>query len=405
MITMQKIKFVSITVFVFVVYFLITPSFTIHNRNTYNSPPNSSWELSGYALIIDDSDPLKDWENYTQSNPQWCAGSGVPGDPYVIFSLNIDALQKDKGIYIVNSEAPFLLFECDVVNVGNQYNTFGTGICFENVSNGDIVRCEANSNSWSGISLFNCQDVRISETSISDNSVYGIEIFQSFNIQIDLNEIINNSYNGIYMHRSNYSIIEDNRIEYHEDGLLLAGCSDNIVKGNEICYNTQDAIELNYKCDRNSITSNLLHDNTHGVYIIRNSHDNAISNNYFSGNTYDIAIGDSCHGTVIVDNGDCNIYSVDDTTNPSPPPDDDPDSPDNADPLDDTKISISGYNFLFLLISTIGTLLVYWFKKRHIATIEAKSKFCRSIFSFKFQGEYQVFYLKRFKYFRGFTFS
>ena len=138
---------------------LILFSLPIHNRQTDSSPLPSSWDFSGGALVIDDSDPAKDWESYAQANPQWCTGSGTSADPYVISNLNIDALQQDIGIEIRNSEAYFELIECVVINVGDSNDCFGIGIKFTNVNNGLILRCGAHSNTRSGISLYNCSNV------------------------------------------------------------------------------------------------------------------------------------------------------------------------------------------------------------------------------------------------------
>jgi len=80
------------------------------------SPPNY---LEVFRIFIDGNDPNYNWSKTAAEN-EWCSGSGVAGDPYIIEGLYINAQGDGGGIYIKNSSKHFVVRDCWVNNSGTK---------------------------------------------------------------------------------------------------------------------------------------------------------------------------------------------------------------------------------------------------------------------------------------------
>ncbi|MFX1357920.1 MAG: nitrous oxide reductase family maturation protein NosD [Promethearchaeota archaeon] len=175
--------------------------------------------------------------NWTVANQSdWCSGSGIWGDPYLIENMIINASNSPTGcgIWIENSTNVYFKI--------NNVTIFGAdkGIKLENSNKGAIINNSLLDNLDSGISMFNCVNNTISKNKLINNGLYGINL-------------------------SSY-------------------CNDNKILGNTIKNdgtNLQDTgIYLRYYCDNNKILDNMIYDNNiYGIHIDYYCRENLINNN------------------------------------------------------------------------------------------------------------------------------
>jgi len=78
------------------------------------SPPHY---LDVFRIFVDDNDPNYNWSK-TEAENEWCSGSGIIGDPYIIEGLYINAQGDGGGIYIKNTSKHFVIRDCWVNNSG-----------------------------------------------------------------------------------------------------------------------------------------------------------------------------------------------------------------------------------------------------------------------------------------------
>ena len=88
----------------------------------------SYWNLTGSNIYIDDLNPSYNWA-YTESNYDWCSGSGTLNNPYIIENVTINGQGSGTGIRILNSEKYFKIKNCTIFNST-------TGILLSSVING-----------------------------------------------------------------------------------------------------------------------------------------------------------------------------------------------------------------------------------------------------------------------------
>ncbi|KKN18005.1 hypothetical protein LCGC14_0897000 [marine sediment metagenome] len=106
---------------------------------TFVGPPIDTappYNLTNFRIFIDDSDPNYNWSKTAAENV-WLTGSGVPGDPYIIENLYINAHGVGGGIQISRSTKHFIIRNNWITNSGKlEYNA---GILlYDTVENGII---------------------------------------------------------------------------------------------------------------------------------------------------------------------------------------------------------------------------------------------------------------------------
>lgn len=135
------------------------------------------------------------------------AGNGTLGNPYIIESYFINASGKNaNGIEIANISAYFILQNCTIIDG----DTGKSGIQLVNVTNGNIYNNSVINNGADGISLLNCNSIRLDKNKISGNN-YGINISLSSGNVITNNTISNNLQSGIHLDGSSTG----NQIHYN----------------------------------------------------------------------------------------------------------------------------------------------------------------------------------------------
>ncbi len=316
------------------------------------SPSPSYLDVS--PIFIDDSDPTHNWATFASNNP-WCFGSGAPGDPYTILDVRIDGMQGPYCIMVQNSNKFFQIADCRLFDTSQ--NEFGSGIIFENVSNGFIFNSIIYSNGFCGIcivtssilvlahntihnskeygiSLVECSQSLIQMNNIHQSSGAGIELLECSEIAVYDNDLSYNGFYGIVCDYTNNSEIKENTINHNDEGIFLAASSNCLIETNTVSDNNECGIMLGFSSNFNTIT-----------------------NNVFFNNLYCISIGTSCQGTQISNNGECQVYSFDDI----PEPHDDDDNNNS-----DTPPSIPGYpSFILITIFGIAGVVLSLLKKEN----------------------------------------
>ena len=112
------------------------PTETIYEKDRADLISSGFWNLTGSPILIDDSDPSKNW-SYTASHYAWCSGSGTLEAPYIVENVTIDGQGVGSCIEIRNSTAFFKVINCTVYNSGSNYLEDG-GIKLNNTKNGQI---------------------------------------------------------------------------------------------------------------------------------------------------------------------------------------------------------------------------------------------------------------------------
>ncbi|MHA1212183.1 MAG: NosD domain-containing protein, partial [Candidatus Heimdallarchaeota archaeon] len=299
-------------------------------------PPS---DLIPLTIFIDDENPLYNWE-VTASYYDWCSGSGMWNDPYIIQDLELDGRGTHNCIEIYNSDVYFEIKNCTIssslstgialTNVNNSMifnNTFQlnpTGIYLTSSNNNSIYDNFVNASTY-GIYMFNCIENIVAtnylyrnqagiidyfgfnnsllENTAIENLGYGIGIGFSVNLMISSNDIIGNTMAGIMLQSSNHSFIMNNNISQNGDfGIYLAGFSsesiNNTLSQNTIINNNETGLALSDLTKDNLVFNNEFKNNA------LNAQDNGTLNlwdNGALGNSWDNYVGEDINDDGIGD--------------------------------------------------------------------------------------------------------
>ena len=234
------------------------------------------WEIG--PIEIDDDDPTKNWF-FTEASYEWCIGSGLINDPYIIENVTIDATGAN-GITIENSNASFILRNCVI------YNAALRGIFLEDVDNG-LIYNNTSSENYNGIFIRRANFINISYNHVVDNTHNGIEMgsFCSSCVVSD-NVIINNYQNGIVLRQENlYCNITNNTVIGHiYSGIHVQGGSNyNNILFNTVKNNPGNGISIYYS-SQNNVSANKVYNNQQfGIVMREGNSNNIISQNILTG--------------------------------------------------------------------------------------------------------------------------
>ena len=187
---------------------------------------------------------------FTSPDPVNGGGSGTLGDPYIIENYIIDA-SSNRGIFIRNTTAYFVVRNCMVENGGSSYR----GIYLFDVVNGRVENntCE---NNWRGIYLNYSYNNLVSNNLVENNNSAGIDLYYSDNNTLENNTCGNNSA-GIYLYYSGNNTMTNNTCK------------------NDIWY----GINLFYNSDNNTIHNNNCENSVYGIYLSLSSNNRIYHNN------------------------------------------------------------------------------------------------------------------------------
>jgi parallel beta-helix repeat protein len=232
----------------------------------YNLKRGGSWDLVGINILVDDSDNNYNWTKTVTEN-DWCIGSGIPEDPYIIENITINSLKVGSCIEIKNSNSSFIIRNCTFSQSGIE--NVSAGIKFNNTVEGEIYNCSFSFNDIA-ILLENCENITISKSKIIDNNDVGIIVHYTNNSIISDNEINNNigigvhlinsndntisgnegtantGINGAFLHiiYSNSNTIKNNYIKNNKIGILIENSLFNVIYGNYLILNGQNALNI-----------------------------------------------------------------------------------------------------------------------------------------------------------------
>ena len=339
----------------------------IQEVNSYDNTitGNSLYWLDLAPILIDDTNPLKDWA-YTANNYEWCSGWGTSDSPYIIENVTINGLNAGNCIEIINSYRKFIIRDSTFFNSGpsvrtagvmlfnvsqgkilnnNIYNhrghgiyqstsdhnvvmenkigsnEFGIGLLYCNVTL--IVNNTANNNNYGGIIVEWSEDIQLEGNNASgnmygivldntdnsklmgntliDNEWFGLELANVNNTFIAGNEI-KNSAAGLFIQKTFRSRIWQNSIKFNlNGGMILIECTESDISGNDVSQNDEIGIFLGYS-ENNKIIGNTIVSNYHGLYL-ENMHYNSITGNNISNNKgYGILLYDDVTSNIFVEN-------------------------------------------------------------------------------------------------------
>jgi len=222
-----------------------------------------------------------------------CTGSGNWSDPYVIEDLTIDGRNSSSCIKIENSNVPFIIQNCTLLNSSSTYYT--GGIELVSVKNGRILFNNCSNNRRNGIYLGLSENNTVSGNLMNYNDGNGVRLrIGCVNNTISNNIANNNNWRGIVLDESHYNNVTNNSASGNSGGLILFNCDNNRIINNNLTNNIFGltmAHEFLVGCHNNTISKNNISYNTiHGVTITAESENNTIYDNYFIMNGNDNAI-------------------------------------------------------------------------------------------------------------------
>jgi len=276
----KKIRF-SQLIFIVGLFFSIILSFTYHNATILLEKQENNddyiqvdhdrkLKYSDYwpnlsPIIINESDVgVSDWATISSGN-DWCSGSGISNDPYVIENVCINGSGSESCIKIIDSNANFTIKNCTLFNSGYGSYPYEAGIHLYNTSNGKLVDNNCSYNVGNGITLFkDCNNNNISGNIVNNNNINS------------------NSDGGIYLYQSDNNTISNNTVNSNKYGIKLGSSHNNTIRYNSVNRNNMDGVHI-YNCDDNTINNNNVKNNGYaGIYISKGSN-NSIFQNIMSG--------------------------------------------------------------------------------------------------------------------------
>jgi parallel beta-helix repeat protein len=248
-------------------------------RNEYGEPDDEPtlkeagyWEIG--PIEIDDENPTKNW-SITASTYDWCNGSGLIDDPYIIENVTIDGQNVNNCIRIDNSDVYFMIKNCTLINGLGEYWHSG-GIRLENVSKGTIFNNTCSFNQQ-GMYLLTSNNNEIAGNIIQNNTMHGIVFYD----QCSNNKIIGNE--------ANFNT---------KESIFIKNGTNNVISGNNVSNNIHSAIGLSYTYNTEIVNNTVNNNGAYGISV-QASQNVTVSFNYLQGNS---------RGMNIYNDQDCNIF-------------------------------------------------------------------------------------------------
>jgi parallel beta-helix repeat protein len=221
------------------------------------------------------------------------SGSGTIADPYILERWYIDA-SAENGIRIWNTDAHFILRDCDIHNGGSSYN----GTYLNNSANGTLINNTCSNNNY-GIVLWSSSNNNTLTNNTCLNNNRGISLDSSSNNTIS-NNTCSNNWAGIALDSSSNNTISNNNCSNNKNGTYLHDSSDNTLSNNT-CSNNDRGISLGGSSDSNTLSDNTCSNNSYGITLTSSS-DNTLSNNTCSDNAWEGIYLDSSSSNTLNNN-------------------------------------------------------------------------------------------------------
>lgn len=286
-----------------------------YEDNLKNLKNSGYWTLPN--ITIDDLN-FNNWA--WAATKDWCSGTGILGDPYIIENVTIK--NSSEGIFIRDSIKYFVVRNVTVYNItisGIRLNNVTNSVFFDNNISSNILwgiyltmgsknnLFKENfifNNTNDGILLTNLSNNNtIIENIIKNNTQHGISLDGSNKNLIKGNTINNNTGMGISITlQSNNNTISENDVNNGLwDGVYIENSVDNIVSRNNITYNSGDGIFLSGSSNDTTVNENTLNLNNQGIHLM-NNFNNTIKDNTINNSTYAGIFLVNCDFTKILGN-------------------------------------------------------------------------------------------------------
>ncbi len=328
---------------IFAVLFLVSASVMILFNNTplkqekSISPYNKEIHIAYYnnsasPIYIDALDTGVGAHNWSWAqNQPWCTGNGTWDAPYIIENLTINAQNLTSGIRIKNSNKPFIIRNCTLLNGTKKVDegeSVAGGLVLENATNGLLYNNTLTKNVFFGIGLQSSYNNTIRDNTASENGQEGIHlvsfapnlssnntitnntIFDNGNNGITLtigcnnntishNSIINN-FQGINLYQSHYNTLYNNSISQNRaEGIRLSRSNYTWIVNNNISFNEAHGIDISQSYYSDIINNTICKNEANGIFL-ENSFKNTLFNNTVSENdNYNIYLYSSNNNSVI----------------------------------------------------------------------------------------------------------
>jgi len=269
----------------------------------YNNLSTQTTYFTETHIFINDSDPIANWNNTMLSN-EWCSGSGILNDPYLINAVLLLKGNYTINIEIINSRVYFQVNNCMFLDCEQ-------GIQLNNVSNGIISNNLIIDMGSKFIDINNCTNIFVSNNILNDICMEGIIASHSTNISlientidtfcgmnygislshVNYSHVINNSvaFTGGYvklgLYSSNNNVIMNNSlIKTGGSGIIISNSRENLILNNTI-KDCSDALKLSSQSCFNEISFNYLAIRGDGIQLTENSSSNLIYDNLIDTST------------------------------------------------------------------------------------------------------------------------
>ena len=260
------------------------------------------------------------------------SGSGTPTDPYVLSDLRVNATSELHGIFIANTTKHFRLVNCMVHDAFSpqrdplNISASGSGIILVNVTNAEVSGYLSDYN-VRGVTVVGGGNITISNSRFSNNIEAAVHLTSTKDVTIRnclmergetgkdgalleschdvsvLNNTVGDGTTGVRLLSSHSNLIDGNQISAPSgNGISVAGVPDgkaNVVSGNnvrkagsagilvsigegqEVLGNEISECLYGVRLDSpgNTVSGNLLHNNTQGISISTGADWNTVSEN------------------------------------------------------------------------------------------------------------------------------
>ncbi|MHA1520567.1 MAG: NosD domain-containing protein [Promethearchaeota archaeon] len=262
------------------------PKYIDLNDEISHLPKNSGVWVLDPIIIDNDGGGDYTWTQAVAQPEGWCSGSGSIDDPYVIENVTIDGNGLSSCLTIRDSNVNFIIRNCYFFNLTDDNYNLG-GIDLENVNNSKII-----------------------DNIFLDNHI-GIHLYSSYNNIIQNNYIDTegflNPYVGIFLeHYSQNNSIIENEINnnYHQgNGIILNyECDFNTISGNLVLNNVDDGIWIGWSSFNHVLHNTILNSyngiKSNGFSSPQTNNNNTIKNNFLSNNNIGVLMQGTLNSTI-----------------------------------------------------------------------------------------------------------
>lgn len=228
------------------------------------------------------------------------AGDGTESNPYIIEGWEIDGSATGYGIILDYTNAYVTIKDCYIYGARDSELGDSAGIILYVSNNVTVENCTLDDNDR-GIEVNSCDNVLIIDCNLDNNGIVdtgggfefftGIAVYSCSDITITNNIIINDNSISILLYNSEYCTVESNYISNGTDnGIEVSRSRHNNIRNNYIttCLNgiyLKGGNEFDGETEYNIIYNNTFIENTgHGIFAYNTENNTFYFNNVIDNN-------------------------------------------------------------------------------------------------------------------------